>query len=179
VKELVRLFGKNGYYLSNHAQGINESPLVTVHELKSISQETTFSVDISDFELISGTIHSLAEQVGKRLRKNKLVGTTIKIKLRWADFRTITRQSKLVAPTDTDAEIALCAIRLFEKTWIRGKLVRLIGVGISDLSSSCHQLTLWEQTGSSQKEKALQLQKALDELRSRFGDDAIRPASKL
>lgn len=178
-KELARLFGKNGYYLSMHAQGIDDSPLITSHELKSISQETTFAVNIADPEKLYGTIRSLAEQVGKRLRKNQMVGATVKIKLRWSDFTTITRQSKLAVPTDLDAEIILTAIRLFDKTWTRGKPVRLIGVGVSGLSSSFHQLTLWSQISSTQKDKERQLQNALDELRTRFGEDSIQRASKI
>jgi DNA polymerase IV len=178
-KELVRIFGKNGYYISMHARGIDDSPLITSHGMKSISQETTFSIDINDPEELHRTIRSQAETVGKRLREHQLVGSTVKIKLRWSNFTTITRQVTLTAPTDLDTEIILNSLNLFDKTWIRGKPVRLIGVGISGLSSSYRQLSLWDQTQSSKNNKERQLQTALDTLRDRYGDAAIQRASKL
>ena len=178
-KDLVRIFGKNGFYINRHARGIDDSPVITSHEMKSISQETTFAVDINEFAELHRTIRSLAETVGKRLRKHQLVGSTIKIKLRWSNFTTLTRQTKLTAPTDLDAEIILAAINLFDKTWIHGKPVRLIGVGISGLSSSFHQLSLWDQNSYSKNDKERQLQAALDVLRERYGDSAIQRASMI
>jgi DNA polymerase-4 len=178
-KELTRIFGKNGYYISMHARGIDDSPVITSHEMKSISQETTFAVDVDDPEELHLTIRSLAEAVGKRLRKHQLVGSTVKIKLRWSDFTTITRQLKLAVPTDLDTDIILTAITLFDKTWIYGKPVRLIGVGISGLSSSFRQLSLWGQTLHSKNDKEHQLQTALDALRDRYGDTVIQRASKI
>jgi DNA polymerase-4 len=178
-KELVRIFGKNGYYISMHARGIDDSPLITSHEMKSISQETTFSADINDPEELHRTIRSQAETVGRRLREHQLLGSTVKIKLRWSNFTTITRQITLTAPTDLDTDIVLASINLFDKTWIRGKPVRLIGVGVSGLSSSYRQLSLWDQTLPSKNSKERQLQSALDELRERYGEAAIQRASKL
>ena len=178
-KELVRIFGKNGYYISVHARGIDDSPVITSHEMKSISQETTFAVDINDPEELHRTIRSLAETVGKRLRKHQLVGSTVKIKLRWSNFTTITRQSKLTAPTDLDNEITLIALTLFNKTWTHGKPVRLIGVGVSGLDSSFQQLSLWNQDSLSKNNKDRQLQIALDALRDRYGDTAVQRASKI
>jgi len=178
-KELRRIFGKNGFYIFMHAQGKDDSPVITTHETKSISQETTFAVDINDMKELHGTIRTLAEGVGKSLRQHQLVGSTVKIKLRWSNFTTITRQTKLTALTDLDADIVLTAIKLFDKTWVRGKPVRLIGVGISGMSSSFRQLSLWGQGSTTQTDKEHQLQTALDTLRERFGDTAIQRASKL
>lgn len=178
-KELVRIFGKNGHYISMHARGIDDSPLITSHEMKSISQETTFAVDTNDPEELHRAIRSLAETVGKRLRKHQLVGSTVKIKLRWSNFTTITRQSKLTAPTDLDNEITLIALTLFNKTWTHGKPVRLIGVGVSGLDSTFRQLSLWNQDSLSKNNKDRQLQIALDALRDRYGDTAVQRASKI
>ena len=178
-KELVRIFGKNGHYISMHARGIDDSPVITSHEMKSISQETTFAVDINDPEELHRAIRSLAETVGKRLRKHQLVGSTVKIKLRWSNFTTITRQLKLTAPTDLDNEITLVALTLFNKTWTHGKPVRLIGVGVSGLDSTFRQLSLWNQDSLSKNNKDRQLQTALDALRDRYGDTAVQRASKI
>jgi DNA polymerase-4 len=178
-KELTRIFGKNGFYISMHTRGMDDNPVTTSHELKSISQETTFAVDINDPKELHSTIRSLAEGVGKSLRKHQLVGSTVRIKLRWSNFTTITRQTTLTAPTDLDVDIVLTATTLFDKTWIRGKPVRLIGVGVSGLTSSFHQLSLWSQSSSTKNDKERQLQTALDTLRERFGDATIQRASKL
>jgi len=178
-KELVRIFGKNGYYLSEHARGIDDTSVINSHEMKSISQETTFAVDIEDSKELRHIIRSLAETVGKRLREHQLVGSTVRIKLRWSNFATITRQVKLTSPTDLDTEITSTATNLFDKTWIQGKPVRLIGVGISGLSTSFRQLSLWGRTQYSANDKQHQLQTALDALRERYGDAAIQRASKI
>ncbi len=153
--------------------------LITSHEMKSISQETTFAVDTNDPEELHRAIRSLAETVGKRLRKHQLVGSTVKIKLRWSNFTTITRQLKLTAPTDLDNEITLVALTLFNKTWTHGKPVRLIGVGVSGLDSTFRQLSLWNQDSLSKNNKDRQLQTALDALRDRYGDTAVQRASKI
>jgi DNA polymerase-4 len=178
-KVLQRIFGKNGYFLSIHARGIDEGSIITSRETKSISQEVTFAVDITDRDELFRTMRTQSEQVGKKLRADHLVGSTIKIKLRWSNFTTITRQSKLAMPTDLDSEIAQAALRLFEKNWVPGKPVRLIGVGVSGLSTSFHQLSLWDQTLPAKHEKERNLKKALDELHSKFGDTSIQTASKI
>jgi nucleotidyltransferase/DNA polymerase involved in DNA repair len=170
--ELTRLFGKSGAGLSEHARGIDDQPIATSHEMKSISQETTFAKDIGDEQYLRRTLQTLSETVGKRLRKNNLMGSTIKLKLRLPDFTTLTRQMTLTNPTDQDKQIFAAALLLFDKTWTRGKAVRLIGVGISKFDTPNRQLSLWE-------DSADQLQSALDHLRDRFGDQAIKRGSNL
>jgi nucleotidyltransferase/DNA polymerase involved in DNA repair len=170
--ELTRLFGKSGAGLSEHARGIDDQPIATSNEMKSISQETTFAKDIGDEQYLRRTLQTLSETVGKRLRKNNLMGSTIKLKLRLPDFTTLTRQMTLTNPTDQDKQIFAAALLLFDKTWTRGKAVRLIGVGISKFDTPNRQLSLWE-------DSADQLQSALDHLRDRFGDQAIKRGSNL
>jgi hypothetical protein len=70
-------------------KNIDERPVETEHEAKSISQETTFAKDIDDGEALRQVLRRLSEQVGRRLRRKKLSGTTVKIKPRWADFTTV------------------------------------------------------------------------------------------
>jgi DNA polymerase-4 len=177
--ELIHLFGKPGNELSQHAQGIDERPIITYHEAKSISQETTFIHDVYDIEKLHNTLHSLSEDVGKHLRQKGRSGTTIKIKLRWPDFTTLTRQTTLSLPIDEDDQIYNSALNLFEKVWQKGKGVRLIGVGVSGLYPRVRQLTLWDSIPEGNKEKERQLQSALDTLRHRFGDRVIQPASSI
>ncbi len=173
--DLVRRFGKHGHDLARRANGIDHRPVETEHEAKSVSQETTFASDISDEDTLRHTLRQLADQVGYRLRRKALSGTTVKIKLRWADFTTLTRQVTLNHATNLDAEIYAAASRLFQKTWPPGKRVRLIGVGVSGLESPAYQLELWD-TGAEQEHR---LQDALDQLCRRFGEHAVRRGSQI
>lgn len=168
--ELVRHFGKSGAEMSLRARGIDDRPIETEHDIKSISNETTFARDVSGREALTRTLRALAEEVGRRLRKSGLSGTTVHIKLRWSDFTTLTRQITFRRPINLDVEIYTAALQLFDKSWPNGKPVRLIGVGISGFEQPFRQLGLWDTSDRS----AEQLQATLDELRERFGDDAIR-----
>lgn len=142
--ELGRLFGKHGWELAQHARGQDERPLVTEHEVKSISQETTFVRDVRDLAVLKRTLQRLTEQVVERLQRNQLRGVTVKLKLRWADFTTLTRQTKLAQPSAELDRIYPAAQDLLEKTWSAGQAVRLIGVGVSDFEGESRQLALWE-----------------------------------
>jgi nucleotidyltransferase/DNA polymerase involved in DNA repair len=159
--DLVRHFGKHGHDLALRARGIDDRSIETEHEAKSISQETTFAKDISDEDILRRTLRRLSEQVGRRLRQKELRGTTVKIKLRWADFTTLTRQTTLAHPTNLDSEIYTAAEELFEKTWPPGKRIRLVGVGVSGFETTAYQLGLWD----SETEPDHRLQDTLDELR--------------
>jgi DNA polymerase-4 len=170
VDDLTRRFGKHGYDLARRAQGIDDRPLETEHETKSISQETTFSKDVRSGVVLRRTLLKQSESVGRRLRSAGLAGTTVKIKLRWPDFTTLTRQVTLDQPSNQDGEIFEAAITLLEQNWRSGQAVRLIGVGVSGLGSPVRQLSLWDDSA----EKGRRLQSALDELRERFGKDVLQ-----
>jgi len=169
-EELVRLFGENGRDMARHARGQDERPVVTEHEIKSISQEITFSRDVRDDKSLEKTLTDLSAQVGRRLRKNGLAGTTVKLKIRWPDFTTLTRQVTLPSTTNQDNEIAETALGLLHKIRKSGQAVRLIGVGVSGLGEPMRQLELWE----ADTEKKRKLQEVLDELKEKYGDDAIQ-----
>lgn len=157
---LIHHFGKNGADLARHAQGIDDSLVVTSHETKSISHEVTFDRDVRD---------------GERLRQESLNGTTVRLKLRWSDFTTLSRQTTLAQPTDQDGVIFSAVYQLFEKAWVEKRPVRLIGVGVSGLSAASRQLSLWD----SGQEKEHRLLEAVDELRERFGAGVIRRGDRL
>jgi DNA polymerase-4 len=174
--DLGQRFGKLGHDLARRASGIDDRPVETEHEAKSISQETTFARDIDDGDQLCQCLRQLSEKVGRRLRKKNLSGTRVKIKLRWADFTTLTRQMTLDHPTNLDSEIHTAAEQLFERTWPPGKRVRLVGVGVSGFEPLAYQLGLWE---AGDAEQDYRLQTTLDELRDRFGDEAIQRGSQL
>ena len=173
--DLLRHFGEHGRDLAQRARGEDDRPVMTEHEIKSVSHETTFEVDVTDDELLRRTLRHLAEGVGRRLRQTGVQGNTVRLKLRWADFTTITRQVTLEEPTDLDAEISAAVVMLFDKAWSDGQPVRLIGVGVSGLREPVQQLGLWE----TPSEKGRKLQETLDAVRERFGSDAVKRASDL
>jgi DNA polymerase IV len=170
AEDLARRFGENGRDLARRARGIDDSPVVTEHAVKSISQETTFARDVSDDKALADTIRSLSAQVGRRLRQAEVAGTTVKLKLRWPDFTTLTRQLTLPQPTDQDEQIYTTALNLMSKVRVRGKAVRLIGVGVSGLGAPLRQMELW----GARDERSRKLQQTLDELQARFGKKSIQ-----
>jgi DNA polymerase-4 len=172
---LTMMFGQYGSDLRRRAQGIDNRPLEMEHEVKSISNEVTFARDLVDQDHLLRVFRDLSEQVGRRLRKAALAGNTIQIKLRWADFTTITRQTTLISATNLDQEIYETAAALFKTNWPKGKPVRLIGVGVTNLGPPIHQLGLW----SDAHQQKARLVKAVDDLRERFGKDIIQHGDHL
>jgi DNA polymerase-4 len=167
--ELIRMFGENGRDLARHAKGIDDRPITTERETKSISQEITFSRDVRDDQVLQKTVKEMSAEVGAQLRRNNLAGKTIKLKLRWPDFTTLTRQTTFDHPTDQEDDIAKAALDLLKSVRKPNQAVRLIGVGVSGLSQPFRQLGLWD----TNNEKAQKLQQAVDELREKFGKKII------
>jgi nucleotidyltransferase/DNA polymerase involved in DNA repair len=167
--ELIRMFGENGRDLAKHSKGIDDRPIVTEHETKSISQEITYSRDVRDDGVLQKTLHEMSVEVAKQLRKNNLAGRTIKLKIRWPDFTTLTRQTTLTNPTDQDEEIERAALELLQAVRKPFQAVRLIGVGVTGLGQPVRQLGLWD-TAS---EKERKLQEAVNELNQKYGRNAV------
>lgn len=167
---LKRLFGRLGTELGRHARGIDDRPVVVEHSTKSISQEITFDRDINNRSMLEDTLWTLAEQVGQRLRAEGYCGTTIRLKLRWSDFTTPTRQLTLNQSTDVDDVIYDVVLELFNSLWEDGKPVRLLGVGVSGLGQRMFQPGLWD----TQSAKDRKLLGVMDELKKRFGEQAIQ-----
>ncbi len=168
--ELTNIFGEHGRDLSRHARGMDERPVITEYEIKSISQETTFVQDVREDGILTFTLHDLSEQVGRKLRQGDLAGTTVKLKIRWPDFTTITRQTTLPQPTDQGKVIASTAAAMLRSVRKNGQAVRLIGVGVSHLGPPIRQLQLWEDGG----EKSRKLQEAVDALQEKYGSKVIQ-----
>jgi DNA polymerase-4 len=142
-------------------------------------QETTFAQDVRDRATLERTIRSQAAEVAAKLQRKDLMGSAVKIKIRWPDFSTPTRQLTLPQATDDSEVIAEAALRLFGQIWSPNRPVRLIGVGISGLGTAPRQLSLWEApTGDDQRRQA-KMQAALAALQNRFGNRLIRRASDL
>jgi DNA polymerase-4 len=168
LEELVARFGKHGERLYNLSRGVDNSPINPKRKAKSISHEVTFPKDLYDPEEVKRVLHKLSEEVGRRLRRKGLKGRTIEIKVRYPDFSQITRSLSLDMPTDSTDTIWSQAERLFERNVRIERGIRLIGVGVSNLTEKS-QLLLFDQD-----EKLQRIDKVVDEIRERFGKDSIR-----
>ena len=169
MQEMARMFGKSGLDLSERANGMDTRAVEVDHTVKSISQEVTFERDISDKKVLEQTIMRLSAHVGSQLRKQGFSAKTIRLKIRWSNFETHTRQISVPMPTDHDSIIIGATLDLFRNIWPVGKPVRLIGVGTAQLSKEPIQLNLLDSTS----EKEGRLLRSVDELRERFGDKIV------
>lgn len=140
--DLVSRFGKWGQGMARWANGIDDRPVESVREAKSMSQERTFSRDISDPEELDSCLKRMSDEVARQLSKDALQAFTIQIKIRYPDFTTFTRQVTLATATADSAIIFKSAQILLERIWQPGTPVRLLGVGCSNLTHSAGQLAL-------------------------------------
>src|SRR5262249_5949308 len=182
TSDLARRFGQHGEDLARRARGLDDRPIVTERAAKSISQETTFARDVSDRALLERTLREQAAEIAQKLRRDDLLGTTVKLKIRWPDFTTPTRQLTLPQPTDEAEETAEAAVRLVGQGWPRCQAVRLIGVGVRGLGSPPRQLSLWDMVSAPTPEETARQQRvqaALAAIQARFGVGAVRRGSEL
>jgi len=142
-EELRVRFGRHGAAMARQARGMDDRPVVTEHETKSVSQERTFTHDIADAEALKRQVWQLSQGVSRRLKKAGLAAGTVAIKLRYANFVTLTRQTTLMVPTDDEREIYRAALALLRRAWEPRRPVRLLGVAGRHLSPPQGQLSLW------------------------------------
>jgi DNA polymerase-4 len=171
---LVQRFGENGRDLARHARGQDDRMIVTEHEAKSVSQETTFMRDVRDDKALEKTLRELSADIGRNLRRSNLAGATVRLKIRWPDFATLTRQTTLPQRTDQDDAINKAVRDLMRVVRRPGQAVRLIGVGVSNLGAPIRQLELWD----AEPNKSRHLGDAIDELRDKYGDQVIQRGVK-
>jgi DNA polymerase-4 len=168
--QLVAVFGEA---LAQHfwhlARGLDPRVVVPDRQAHSISHETTFARDLHREDDCVGVLLQLSEGVGRRLRRAGLLGGTVRLKLRYPDFTTTMRQSK-VTPTDDDLVIHRAAKALFAAHWNPARPVRLLGVGVSGLLSA----TQLRQGDLFAPRKSADLLRAVDAIRARFGDDKLK-----
>lgn len=155
-----------GTSIWERAQGIDTAPVTLPGAPRSVSREETFARDVADRSALHLRIAELAGDVGARLRTGGWTARTVTLKLRYTDFTTITRQQTLATATATDTTVRDAAVVLLETSW-SGDAVRLLGVGVSGLEDA-PQLDLFAQPANDR------IDRTLDRLRERFGQDAIR-----
>lgn len=173
VQMLQNLLGKNGSELWRRANGIDETPVVPYQEQKSISTESTFESDTIDIRFLQAQLVKMTEKIGFELRQqNKLTGC-ITVKIRYADFNTVSRQS-VITYTSADHLLLEKVRELFDKLYDRRLLVRLVGVRFSQLVPGNYQINLFEDSN-----ETIKLYQAMDSLSNRFGRYMIMRASGL
>jgi DNA polymerase-4 len=185
-ERLCQMFGVHGEHLARAARGQDDSPVVTEHAVKSLSREETFARDTRDVALLGRELLRMSDEVAERLRRHGLLARTVTLKLRYADFVTLSRQVTLPMPTDSGPEIRIAARALLDAAWDRRQAIRLLGVGTAGLTQTPGQMPLFDSAeGASetarreQREQRARLDATLDRIRQRFGEDAIRRASLL
>ncbi len=173
------LGGAQGHHLHALAWNRDERAVVPTREAKSIGHEETFPRDVRDREQLVRDLLRIADRVGARLREAGRIGRTVQLKLRYADFRTITRSRTLPDPTDVGAQIGTVARDLLDAVEL-GNGVRLLGVSVQQLEPARAvqaRLPLDESEPGPEVDPALArhaaVERSVDAVRERFGDDAV------
>ena len=176
LASLQQCFGNStATHLHELAHGRDNRSVVPDREAKSISHETTFPVDITDVDVLRSCLLSLTEQVARRLRRHSLYGRTVNLKVRYNDFRTLTRAYSLPNASNSTTEIwAAVTEHLLSRIDLQSQPVRLVGVGLSSLSETRErQKTLFDDQSARDSE----IDSATDAIRDRFGGAAIQRGS--
>lgn len=172
---LTQLFGVSGTQLFQLARGIDTRPVESNRIVKSIGRETTFAADVADPEVLKTVLLKQAIEVGRTLRKETFKGKTITLKVRYADFRTVSRSKTLPNATDLDNVIYQEACSLLREVSIKQPL-RLIGVTLRNLTDQLeNQLSLFEEP----QQEHETLTKVLDLVKERYGEKSITRARLL
>ena len=170
-EELQRLIGNAaGAHFAKISRGQDDRPVVTGNPAKSVGHENTFGTDLLDRDACHGVLVDQSGKVGRRLRKAGRQGRTVRLKVRYGDFKTLTRQTA-VAPTDNDFVIGKAVVELFDAAWDGKTGIRLLGVAVGNLvrPEEPIQTDLFKRGD----EKSDRLVRALDTIRDRYGRRAI------
>ena len=177
----------HGTLLWEYANGIDDSPVVsTPPDSKGVGNSTTLSKDVTEREEACKTLLSLSESVAARLRKAGQLAGMVSVEIKYSNFRSVSHQTMLYSPSDTSRIIYDTACRLFDELWDHSP-IRLLGVRTSKLVSATEpiQLSLFDlnAVAGNEKEPASEklaaLDKALDDIRNKFGNDAVVRGSLL
>ena len=172
---LLGVFGeKTALYLHNAANGIDDSPVINEErEAKSYSVENTTEDDVTDFETANRLLLAEADVVAGRLRADEVKAFTITVIYRTSDMKRHSHGRKMENSTDITSEIYNIAVKLMKEAW-KGEPLRLIGLSASDIDKDgFQQMSLF---GEEEKEKQKNLDKALDKIRSKYGNDSVMRA---
>lgn len=167
-------FGVWGIRMHERANGTDTSPVdpSSVEEFKSIGNSTTLPKDVTNVPELRKVLINLADSVGRRIRTKQVYAGNIQLTIRYSDWKTITRSSKLPFPINTHGEIFEAAWSLWNKHWT-GEPVRLLGISAMDLVEKGHaykQLDLFNYKVDEKEEK---LSSVVDQLKNKFGENIV------
>ena len=163
-------FGENGITIWNRCQGLDSTPVVQYHERKSIGLERSFEKDTIDVNKIRSMVIAMAENLAMQLRNGNRLTSIVTVRIRYADLTVFSKQKRITF-TSNDHILIEVAKDLFERLYERRLLIRLIGVRYSGLVQGGHQISLLDDT-----EEMCNLYQAMDHIRNRFGQDAVKRA---
>lgn len=166
---LRKVFGINAEQVKLLARGLDDRPVVNEEEAKSIGKENTFDRDLTDFESCREEVLDLCGQVGWRLRREKLAGHTVTLKVKFADFHTITRSATSDRLIAWDEDIFALVEKLLQKINVKPG-VRLLGVSVNNLFCPEDEPTL----GFEEDERMKKRNQAIDALKGKFGENIIK-----
>ncbi|ABK16436.1 DNA polymerase IV [Syntrophobacter fumaroxidans] len=166
----VKRLGAWGVKLHERARGVDPAPVIAYSQAKSCSAEDTFPEDVDDVETLEKWLFVQSEEVGKELRRESFRGRTVTLKVKFADFSSITRSHTLREATDCTQLIFGTASRLLRALKLNRK-VRLVGVGVSNLSAMPEQKPVFSDSMLVRQRK---LDRAMDRIHERFGHGALR-----
>src|SRR4051812_34984928 len=175
------IFGRDSQRMRDRASGIDERPVMSEWDEKSISAEETFSTDLADHTRMQSEVLRLADRAGQRMRAQNLATGCVQVKIRRADFTTFTRQKRFEPSTTDSRTIAKIAAELLSG-WLAEQphaRVRLLGVGVNHLHAA-DQMDLFASNSAAPGSAAhTALDSAVDLIRERFGNYAVRRGSAL
>jgi DNA polymerase-4 len=170
VEMIESLMGKNGIEIWKRANGIDSTPVISYSEQKSISTEHTFEKDTTDMAQLNQILAGMVEKIAWELRKQQKLTSCVTVKIRYSNFDTHTLQ-KRIPYTSFDHILADIAKELFHRLYQRRMLIRLVGVRFSHMVRGVQQLDMFDDTP-----EKVSLYMTIDNIRKRFGRDAVRRA---
>jgi DNA polymerase IV len=173
VELLTSVCGRNGVELWRRANAIDDSPVISFREAKSIGTESTFHEDTNDVSFLKQQLIRMTEKVAFELRDSERLAGCITVKVRYSDFRTVTKQH-VIPYSCADHVLHENAKQLFDKVYEHGERLRLIGVRLSDLVPGNYQIHMFDDTIQS-----IHLYQAIDAIKHKFGEKVLVKAAAL
>lgn len=175
LQGLINHFGTHGYSLAQRAKGIDKSSLNSHRTRKSVSHENTFYEDTTDQSKLLDKLRDQASKVSKVLKNKNLKGYTIKIRMRYSNFETLTRQITVPDPVQESKDIFNFGSKLFLENWNKKIALRLIGIGVTNFSGNNSQISLWD---AEKNIKQAELSHLVKKINTKYGDKSISIGSE-
>ncbi|MCL2024974.1 MAG: DNA polymerase IV [Coriobacteriia bacterium] len=177
------IFGSLGVTMRDRARGIDPREIRTADPAKSVSNEQTFTSDLTTYADVHRTLTAIADKVTTRLRAKGLAGRTVHVKVRSPNFETHGASRTVTAPLDDITELMPIVEELLPQIWSDGQAVRLLGVGVSNFTDGGEQLSFLETDLTCADADDLACQKELsrniDQIRAKYGPDALKRGAEI